>query len=99
MPKHVQLPPILPYLPVAPMEKKEKARRKEKIGTDKDGNSESKTEATSAPKAPPPENPVHSTNPLATSSGGMLGVLLDAQEEATPADQVTRRPDDEIEGS
>ena len=97
MPKHVHLPPILPYLPVAPLEKKEKARRKAAIGKGKDDTAETKTEAASAPKAPPPaENPVHSTNPLASSSGA-FGVLLNAQEEAQPADALTRRPDDEIE--
>src|SRR5579871_7064836 len=94
MPKHVHLPPIPPYLPVAPLEKKERARRKARVGIDKDGTSEAKTEGTTgAQKAPPPaENPVHSTNPLATASGA-LGVLLNAQEDAQPADAVTRRPD------
>jgi hypothetical protein len=94
MPKHVHLPPILPYLPVAPLEKKERARRKAKVGIDQDGTSETKTEeAASAQKAPSPaENPVHSTNPLASGSGA-LGVLLNAQEDAQPADAVTRRPD------
>jgi len=73
MPKHVHLPPIPPYLPVAPLEKKERARRKAKVGIDKDGTSEAKTEGTTgAQKAPPPaENPVHSTNPLATASGAL----------------------------
>jgi len=97
MPKHVHLPPILPYLPAAPLEKKERARRKAKVEADTDGASEAKTEgAPRAATAPPPENPVHSTSPLATASGA-LGVLLNAQEDAQSADAVMRRPDGEIE--
>jgi hypothetical protein len=98
MPRHVHLPPVLPYVGPQPLEKKEKARRKpgilaEATGESADAKPEAGAEAPAA--AAPPQT--HNPRPL-SGSGGLLGVLLDAQEAAQPAAPPTRRPaaDDDI---
>jgi hypothetical protein len=97
MSRHVHLPPLLPYLGPKPLEKKEKTRRKAAISADKtDSTTEAKAEAVDDP--PPAAAPISvNPSPLGTS-GGVLSVLLDAQEAAQPADALTRRPtgDDEL---
>jgi hypothetical protein len=100
MSRHVHLPPLLPYVGPKPLEKKEKARRKPSIlaaatGERADTQPAAAGEApASAPSAPPPET--HNPSPLSTS-GGLLAVLLDAQEEAQPpAPPITGSTDDGI---
>jgi hypothetical protein len=87
MSRHVHLPPLLPYVGPKPLEKKEKARRKPSILAAMTGES-ADTKPAAAGEAPPASAPppeTHNPSPLSTS-GGLLAVLLDAQEEAQPPD-------------
>lgn len=96
MSRHVHLPPLPPYIGLPPLEKKEKLRRKAPIKTETSGDSsESKAEIVGEP---PPSAPPASVNPSPLSgTGGLLSVLIDAQEAAQPADALTRRPPGEDE--
>ena len=95
MPRHVQLPPLLPALLPKPAElertrRKAEARAKERAGKAAEGE-------TSAPPASAPADPAP-TGALGRIDGGSgaLGVLLEAQEAAQPADDGQPRPlDDE----
>jgi len=90
MSRHVHLPPIMPYIGPKPLEKKEKARRKPGILTEK--SEETADEKPAQVAAPPPKTPAppaHNQSPLKESSG-LLSVLLGAQEEAQPADTVPK---------
>jgi len=93
MSRHVHLPPIMPYEGPKPLEKKEKLRRKPGILSEKtEAAADAKPEQVNAPPPPPP--PVHNPSPL-SGSGGLLSVLLDAQEEAQPTTTApARKPDD-----
>ena len=96
MPRHVQLPPLLPALLPKPAElertrRKAEARAKERAGRAADGKApEQSASATPADPAP--------TGTLSRIDGasGALAVLLDAQEAAQPVDDSQPRTlDDE----
>lgn len=97
MSRHVHLPPLLPYVGPNPLEKKEKARRKAGILTEKSeetADTQSEQVTQTKPATPPPAS--HNPSPL-SGSGGVFSVLLGAQEEAQPVETApTRKPEEEF---
>ncbi len=94
MSRHVHLPPWLPVQVPAKLEKSRKAKRKAATWADAEPVAAAVPPGATAgaAPAPPSDNPLSSRGPIDGATGA-LAVLLTAQEEAQPADALTRRPD------
>jgi len=92
MSRHVHLPPLLPLVGPKPLEKKEKARRKPGVLAEALGDGAAARPEMIDDAPPPAATPAtHNPSPLG-ASGGLLSVLLEAQEEARPATAAASTP-------